>query len=37
MQTISVTHNTVAILQDPQPGLCSQILFSVRSEFSWNA
>jgi hypothetical protein len=34
IQTISVTHNLVAILQVPQPGLCSQNQFLVRSEFS---
>ena len=33
MQVISVTHNVVAILHDPQPGLCSQIQFLVRSVF----
>jgi hypothetical protein len=33
MQTFSVTHNMVAILHDPQPGLCSHIQFLDRSEF----
>ena len=37
MQTISVTHTAVAILHDPQPGLCSQLQLLVRSEVPWDA
>lgn len=37
MEAISVTHTVVAILHDPQSGLCGQLQFLVRSEFSWDA